>query len=84
MARPSMHNAKEIGDMLLEVTLRKDDDDLGVEGDKILLNFSNVVAISGEANEKAVVHLDVSDLGKFRKVFIKEKYGHWALLKLNV
>jgi len=78
-----MGKAKGTYDMLLEVTLRQNDADLGQEGDKVLLNFSNVVAISREPNDKAIVHLDVSDLGKFRKVYIKEKYIDWNILKLN-
>ena len=78
-----MGKAKGTYNMLLEVTLRQDDEDLGSEGDNILLNFGNVVAISKEENDKAIVHLDVSDLGKFRKVYIKERYQDWNILKLN-
>ena len=69
--------------MLLEVTLARDDEDFGLQNTKVLMNLSNVVGITKDANGGSVLHVDLSDLGKFKKIYIKEDYDRWNIIKLN-
>lgn len=70
--------------MLLEVTLDIDNEAFGKRGDEILVNDSYIVAIKKMPDGGAALFLDLSDLGPFTVVYIREPYKNWYLMKLNV
>jgi hypothetical protein len=70
--------------MLLEVTLERDNSELGKRGDKILINDSYIVAIKKGDDGNAILFVDLSDLATFNEVYIRETYKSWHMLKLNV
>jgi len=70
--------------MLLEVTLAEDHEHLGKSGDSILVNDNYIVAIKKVGNGDAVMFIDLSDLGSFSEVHIRENYEKWYMLKLNI
>ena len=70
--------------MLLEVVLAQTDANLGPKGSKILINDSYIVAIKKNDDGKAVLFVDLSDLGKFTEVYVEESYESWYMLRLNV
>jgi hypothetical protein len=68
--------------MLLELTLTEDDEDFGLEGTKILLNDSYIVGIMEHGNGSKIL-VDMSDLAKFKTLYVKQKYSTWFMLRLN-
>ena len=68
--------------MLLELTLTEDSDDFGPAGTKIMLNDGYVIGVAPDGNG-SVVHVDMSDLGKFITLHVKEAYERWYILRLN-
>jgi len=71
--------------MLLEMQLAKDDVDLGPAGSKVLINDAYIVAIKREpGTNNTILYLDLSDLGKYTKIYVEEKYEQWYMLRLNI
>ncbi len=68
--------------MLLELTLTQDDEDFGPEGTKIMLNDSSIVGVSPNGSGSKVF-VDLSDLDKFKTLYVKQPYEQWYILKLN-
>jgi len=68
--------------MLLELTLTQDDEDFGVAGTKFMLNDSYVVGVSPWDNGSKVL-VDLSDLAKFKSLYVKETYETWYIIRLN-
>ncbi len=71
--------------MLLEVVLSREDEDFGPAGSDVLVNDSYIVAIKrdGDTNN-SVLYLDLSDIGKYTKIYVEESYEKWYMLRLNV
>jgi len=68
--------------MLLEITLTKDDVDFGVKGTKIMIRDGYVVGVSPHINGSKIF-IDMSDVNKFKTLYVKESYNKWKILKLN-
>ncbi|MCK5602500.1 hypothetical protein KAR91_11535 [Candidatus Pacearchaeota archaeon] len=68
--------------MLLELTLTEDDEDFGPEGTKILMNDSYVVGVVQHGNGSKIL-VDLSDLEKFKTLYVKQAYTTWYMLRLN-
>jgi len=68
--------------MLLGLTLTEDDDDFGKEGTKILLNDAYVVGVMQHGTGSKIL-VDLSDLAKFKTLYVKQAYSTWFMLKLN-
>lgn len=69
--------------MLLEVTLSRNDEDFGLQNSQIMINLGNVVAITKDEGSGSIFHVDLSDLGKFKKIYVKETYDRWFAIRLN-
>lgn len=69
--------------MLLELTLKEEDEDFGPAGSKVMINDGYVVGVAHHPRGSKIF-VDMSDLGKFKTLVVREDYESWYLLKLNI
>ena len=68
--------------MLLELKLTKDDEDFGPEGTEILLHEKYIVGVSRHGNGSKIL-VNLSDLKKFKSIYVSQPYQQWYVLKFN-
>ncbi len=68
--------------MLLEVTLMKKDPEFGNPGEKVMVSETYIVGVAKQP-QGSKIFIDMSDLNKFKTLYIRENYENWYTLKLN-
>lgn len=68
--------------MLIELTLTQDDEDFGAAGTKIMLSDDYVVGVTPDGSGSKIF-VNLSDLAKFKTLYVAEAYETWFLIRLN-
>ena len=71
--------------MLLELTLKQENEFFGPAGSKVMLNDSYVVGVTknDDGAEGSKVFVDLSDTNEFITLYVRQAYETWYLLRLN-
>ena len=68
--------------MLLEVTLRVDDEIFGKAGTRVMICIYYIVGVTPDKSG-SVMFVNISDLKPFHPIYIVEKYEKWNIIRLN-